>query len=68
VNDPLSYKGYSFYQSNYRKEDPTYSGILVVRDPGLPVVWAGFVMVCAGVIFAFYARPRILERRSGHVS
>jgi hypothetical protein len=68
VNDPLSYKGYKFYQSNYRKEDPTYSGVLVVRDPGLILVWTGFVMICAGVIFAFYARPRILERRSGHVN
>jgi hypothetical protein len=59
VNDPLSYGGYAFYQSNYRKEDPTYSGILVVKDPGLPLVWAGLVMICAGMIYVYYVRPRL---------
>jgi hypothetical protein len=58
VNDPLSYNGFVFYQSNYRKEDPTYSGLQVVRDPGLPLVWAGFLMLCAGVIVIYYAKPR----------
>lgn len=60
VNDPLSHKGYMFYQSNFRKEDPTYSGIQVVRDPGLGVVLAGFVMMAIGVVFIYYIRPRIL--------
>lgn len=63
VNDPLSFGGYSFYQSNYRKEDPTYSGFLVVKDPGLPLVYAGFIMACLGVIFILYVRPVILKRR-----
>lgn len=62
VNDPLSYGGYSFYQSNYREDDPTYSGILVVKDPGLPLVWTGFGMLCFGMIFAYYVRPRLLRR------
>ncbi len=62
VNDPLSYGGYMFYQSNFRKEDPTYSGIQVVKDPGLGVVFAGFAMMSLGVIFVYYIRPRILER------
>ena len=64
VNNPLSYRGYRFYQSNFRKEDPTYSGILVVKDPGLSVVYLGFVMISAGVVFIFYVRPRIIEAKS----
>jgi cytochrome c biogenesis protein ResB len=68
VNDPLSYGGYVFYQSNYRKEDPTYSGIQVVRDPGLSMVWAGFLMLCAGVIVIYYARPRRPAAGSGEVA
>ncbi len=64
VNDPLTYGGYTFYQSNYRKEDPTYSGILVVKDPGLPLVWAGFIAICLGVIFIYYVRPRLARARA----
>ncbi|MBI2191675.1 MAG: cytochrome c biogenesis protein ResB [Planctomycetes bacterium] len=64
VNDPLSYGGFLFYQANYRKEDSTYSGIQVVRDPGLPLVWTGMVMMCLGVVFSFYVRPKILQRES----
>jgi hypothetical protein len=59
VNHPLSYHGYSFYQSKYDKDDPTYSELLVVRDPGLSLVWLGFGMVCAGLIFIYYIKPGI---------
>lgn len=64
VNNPLSYGGFRFYQSNFRKEDPTYSGILVVKDPGLSVVYTGFVMISLGIIYIFYVRPRVLKARS----
>jgi hypothetical protein len=64
VNDPLSYGGYSFYQANFRKEDPTYSGLQVVRDPGLPAVWAGLIMLCAGVVYIYYVRPRLLRAKA----
>jgi hypothetical protein len=68
VNDPLHYKGYAFYQSNFRKEDPTYSGLQVVHDPGLPLVWTGFIMICAGVVYSFYVRPRLSRAgRDRHV-
>ena len=60
VNDPLSHQGFMFYQSNFRKDDPTYSGIQVVRDPGLGVVFLGFIMMSIGVIFIYYIRPRLL--------
>ena len=67
VNDPLSYKGYMFYQSNFRKDDPTYSGIQVVRDPGLIIVFVGFVMMSLGVIFVYYIRPKLIAGDShGH--
>lgn len=60
VNDPLSWRGHMFYQSSFRKEDPTYSGIQVVRDPGLGVAFAGFLMMALGVVFVYYLRPRVL--------
>lgn len=62
VNAPLHVGGYSFYQSDFREEDPDYSGLLVVRDPGLPWIWTGFAMICAGVAWTFYVRPRTRRR------
>jgi len=59
VNAPLSYGGYEFYQSDWRATDLDFSGLKVVRDPGLGLVYAGMIMLSAGVIFVFYIRPRI---------
>jgi hypothetical protein len=58
VNDPLEHRGYWIYQADYREDDPTFSGLQVVRDPGLPFVWGGLLGLCAGVVWIFYGRPR----------
>ena len=63
VNAPLSYGGYEFYQSDWSSTDLNYSGIKVVKDPGLGLVYAGMIMLSAGVLFVFYIRPRI--RKAG---
>ncbi len=54
VNDPLLFGGYYFYQSNYDPKDPTYSGISVVRDPGVYIVFLGFFLLTIGGILRFY--------------
>jgi hypothetical protein len=54
VNDPLVYGGYYFYQANYDEKDPTYSGIQVVRDPGMWWVYLGKLMMVLGSLGAFY--------------
>ncbi|MCE9583416.1 MAG: cytochrome c biogenesis protein ResB [Planctomycetes bacterium] len=64
VNHPLSWGGYRFYQSNFRREDPTYSGILVVKDPGLGVAYLGFIMMCIGIICRFYVTPWLARKRA----
>ncbi len=63
VNRPLKYAGFSFYQSNYRPEDLTYSGFRVVKDPGLKTVYAGAGMLCLGVIWIFYITPSYIRAR-----
>ena len=50
VNDPLAYKGYGLYQANYDPDNPSYSGIQVVDDPGLPWVLAGLWLMIYGVL------------------
>jgi len=54
VNNPLHFGGYYFYQSNYDPKDPTYSGISVVRDPGVYIVFLGFFLLTIGGILRFY--------------
>lgn len=63
VNDYLVYKGYRFFQTNADARFPTYSGIGVVYDPGIPVVLFGMYLTIFGAIVAFLARP-IAEARA----
>lgn len=63
VNDPLSYKGFDFYQANYDPNNPRFSGIQITSHPGIPVVYAGFGVLCFGVVFIFYIKPLIKRYR-----
>jgi hypothetical protein len=62
VNDYFHYKGYRFFQTNANPEFPSYSGIGVVYDPGIPVVLLGMYLTIVGTALAFVVRP-IFERR-----
>lgn len=59
VNSPLSYKGYTFYQSGYNPEDPKWTSLQVVKDPGVPLVYLGFVLMIAGMALVFYVNPAL---------
>ncbi len=63
VNHPLRHGGFAIYQSDFNPQDETFSGFQVVRDPGLPVVYAGFVLCTLGVLVAFYLGPFLGRRR-----
>jgi hypothetical protein len=63
VNHPLRHGGLAIYQSDFNPQDETFSGFQVVRDPGLPVVYAGFVLCTLGVLVAFYIGPLVARRR-----
>ena len=59
VNEPLRFGGYTFFQSSYDTEGLNWSAIQVVKDPGVGVVYAGFIMLIAGLIIIFYVNPLI---------
>jgi cytochrome c biogenesis protein ResB len=59
VNSPFAHGGYEFYQSGWDAKNLDYSGLKVVRDPGLNVVYAGMIMISLGVLFVFYVRQRL---------
>lgn len=64
VNHPLHFQGYSFYQASYDPKNPRYSGILVVRQPGLTLAFIGLASILAGIIHILVLRPRIGKRES----
>lgn len=48
VNHPCRYKGYTIYQSGYDRANGEYSILGIVRDPWIPLVAAGLVILLAG--------------------
>lgn len=56
VNCPLKYKGYTFYQSNYNPEELTWTGLQVVKDPGVGWVFFGFILLNGGLLLTYYVR------------
>lgn len=67
VNDYFHYKGYRFFQTNHNPRDPTYSGIGVVYDPGIPYVLTGYYLVMFGTAVVFLLKP-LLTRRHRTIS
>ena len=63
VNHPLHYGGYYFYQYSYDTQAGQYSVLMVVSDTGLGLVYAGYVMLCAGVIWHFWLRDIFKKTR-----
>jgi hypothetical protein len=59
VNDPFDFAGWTLYQVNFNPDDPTYSGLEAVRDPGVPWVFLGFGLICLGVAYMLYVEPRL---------
>ncbi|MFZ4394001.1 MAG: cytochrome c biogenesis protein ResB [Kiritimatiellia bacterium] len=57
VNAPLSYGGYTFYQSGYNPKDLKWTSLQVVRDPGVIIVYIGFVLMMVGLTLVFWVAP-----------
>jgi len=65
MNEPLSHKGYTFYQSSYIRhtdprtgvEDGQFQSVFqVATDPGRPIKYAGCILVVLGAFVQFYMR------------
>jgi cytochrome c biogenesis protein ResB len=57
VNHPITYRGFRIYQLGYNQDDPTWSALLLLKDPGVGVVYSGFGMLLVGLITTFYLAP-----------
>ncbi|MBC8370623.1 MAG: cytochrome c biogenesis protein ResB [Planctomycetes bacterium] len=59
VNDYFVHGGYRFFQTNHNPNDPTYSGIGIVYDPGIPLVLWGLYCVMIATAYIFLVWPLI---------
>jgi cytochrome c biogenesis factor len=55
VNDPLKYKGYTFYQSSYDPESLSWTGLQVKKDPGVLVVYTGSILMILGFFIQYFS-------------
>ncbi|HKY31100.1 MAG TPA: cytochrome c biogenesis protein CcsA [Candidatus Polarisedimenticolia bacterium] len=63
MNQELTHGGYSFYQSSYKQTQERDQTILTVsRDPGRPIVFAGYVLLMAGMVVVL--GTRMAQRRA----
>ncbi len=50
VNHPCRYRGYRIYQYSYDEVGGTYSVLKLVRDPWLPLIYIGMLLLAAGAL------------------
>ncbi|MBL7215564.1 MAG: cytochrome c biogenesis protein ResB [Phycisphaerae bacterium] len=56
VNHPLHFGGYYFYQHAYDPHAEQYTILMVVSDSGLFIVYAGYLLLLAGVFWHFWLK------------
>ncbi len=59
MNEPLTYQGYTFYQSSYRTDDegnPIGSVLSVGYDPGRVLKYSGSIFLVLGIMLLFFFR------------
>lgn len=58
INAPFSWQGLYFYhtQTGTDGNGRSFAGIQIVKDPGRPVVFCGFAIMCLGAVLAFWRR------------
>jgi len=56
VNYPLRYGGYRIYQSGYDQKAGRYTVLQVVSETGAGIVFAGYWLICIGVVWHMWLR------------
>ncbi len=65
VNKPLKVHGWKIYQLSYDQQEGRHSGISIlelVKDPWLPVVYAGIFMLLGGALYLFWMGTKAREK------
>ena len=64
VNHPLHFGGYHFYQHSYDDQAGQYTILMAVSDTGLTIVYAGYLMLCAGVFWHFWIKHLFTAKKT----
>jgi cytochrome c biogenesis protein ResB len=60
MNRPLKHHGFRLFQSSYARNGGTEASIFSVSyDPGVSVVYTGFIIFIVGLVVIFYLKPVI---------
>jgi cytochrome c biogenesis protein ResB len=61
MNNPLKFHGYKIFQSSFQRGERETSIFSVARDPGVPVVYTGFLILVLGLILIFFVKPYLIR-------
>jgi hypothetical protein len=65
MNHPIYFNGgdWLFFQATYdTSPEHVYTGLGIGNRPARGLLWAGFIMICVGLMYAFYLKPIIVRR------
>ncbi|MBI4868938.1 MAG: cytochrome c biogenesis protein ResB [Candidatus Wallbacteria bacterium] len=57
MNEPLLYRGYTFFQSSFIPGESYTTVLSVSRDPGKWPTYIGYILMTIGMLLMFYAKP-----------
>ncbi|MBI4396001.1 MAG: cytochrome c biogenesis protein ResB [Elusimicrobia bacterium] len=57
VNNPMTYKGFRFFQAGFDPKNIRFSSLQVSKDPSVPLIYLGFGLLLVGLAWAFLKRP-----------
>lgn len=62
MNEPLKYRGYTFYQASFEQDEktgePVASVFSVNKDPGRWIKYIGSILLSIGIVWLFYQRRK----------
>jgi hypothetical protein len=66
INKPLRYGGYDFCQFDFDREEGSYTVLSVASNSGLLLVYAGYALLCFGVLWQCWLRhiPKYVRRNA----
>ncbi|MDK9700453.1 MAG: cytochrome c biogenesis protein ResB, partial [bacterium] len=62
MNQPLTHRGWKFFQSSFVEGTPEYSVFSVGYDPGTWTVYIGSIILILGLIGIFFVKPYLKKR------
>jgi len=70
MNEPLHENGMTFFQASFQEVDgkPAISVLQVARDPGVPIKYAGSILLVCGIATMFFIKPFQGRRKTEQAS